>query len=65
MLRPNQPARRVCLTCGQSFDSEGPWNRRCQDCDNDVAYRYCPPTRSCGANGTGLKSRDNDFARNR
>jgi len=25
-------ARRLCLSCGKVFVSEGPWNRRCPAC---------------------------------
>ena len=48
-------APRTCLSCGQDFLSEGPWNRICSDCsEHNSAYSYSR------ARGNHLSSPDSD-----
>ena len=33
-LSRSRPAERICLSCGDKFTSEGPWNRICPVCSD-------------------------------
>jgi hypothetical protein len=39
-------ATRICLNCDKPFDSEGPWNRRCRDCDHRIDEQRLIPVRA-------------------
>lgn len=41
--RHKKTAKRECLTCGKTFLSQGPWNRRCEQCQ-EIEDRgvFCP-----------------------
>ena len=38
-------AQRLCLQCGEPFDSQGPWNRRCEKCKSQ-SDNHLPQHRS-------------------
>jgi hypothetical protein len=60
-IHAQHAARRTCLMCGRTFDSEGPWNRRCKTCKHSLAWHaesrapQAPAMRAGGGLHCGVK----------
>ena len=52
--RDNARKRKCLGYCGKVFDSTGPHNRICSNCQAKQQYAFCPRIRVCAKERSGL-----------